>query len=967
MALGAIRAGTASTGSTSPRSPALPASVVSGELLVLHVAIEGTSCSVSTPTGYTAGPNAANGTTLRSVIFWKIAGASETGPSVTSSGTSRMQIYAIPGAHATTPAVNGSTTSGSSTAPAVPTLSTPGTRGAMLFHGIASSVAGTAITADWRMTLLAEGNSGGTTTANCRGGAAVEAGMSEDAPTPSGRVGTAGSGTWASAGIWIIPATAQTFGLRQSAKANSTGTGVNTLTATMPENGVTGSFITAEVSDWYWLTFGYPDGINYNGGLNFTRVREHFEGAIYAGLYYYQNNAQTTPPAVVVHQSAADAASMSLIAKEWIGVATTGTPYEAESSANGSSTTATVTSGTMTSGQRLVIVMNTWGGAMSAIAPDVNYATRWIQPTGGSNWQPAISQDREMAGGGTTAPSITWTTSQTWCIVVAAFKPPSGAVTNQSVAGALTAAGVIVARVNKPVTGSQALSGLLVRQPIKVYAGTVTSVGTPRLQTNKKMGGTLTSSGLLSSVKVASLSVAGALSLGGILVRKTNKLLTGAVTSAGILVRFVSRAFAGTLGSSGALSQQTNKRITGTLALAGTFAQRTNKLLSGTLTDVGAVRQGLSRAFTAALAPIGAVRKQVNKLLPRGVHYDAHLPYDAHIPYDGAVAPILFLDGSIQPVKLGAGGAQTLSVGGTLSSAGVLQKQVNKIVAGAVTLTGALARLPSKTFPGTLGSSGALSRQTNKRITGTLTLVGTVAQRTNKLFVGTLTSAGSNVAVKITGTLQTLSVAGTVTLSGTLTQIKKKFVTLTGALTSTGVLRRMTQKNLTGAVTPAGVVHFFLPRKFTGVLGLAGAAFKQANKTLKRGLHYDAPLQYDAHIHYDSHEAPMLFLKGSMTRDKSGVAGVFLFGTLNSSGLVSKLLNKALAGTLILSGPVTLVTRRFITKFSRMVTKIQLDSRFTGLRHVASKIGVAVTTHAQTQRIVTKIAKKISIAPRVER
>lgn len=545
---------------------------------------------------------------------------------------------------------------------------------------------------------------------------------------------------------------------------------------------------------------------------------------------------------------------------------------------------------------------------------------------------------------------------------------PSGVVTPITPIGTLTSAGLLARSVNKPVGGSQAPSGLLVRQPIKVYAGTLTSVGVPRLQTNKRVSGSLTSSGLLSSVKVATLSVAGSLSLSGILARKTNKLLTGVVTSAGILVRFVSRALAGTMGSSGALSRQTNNRITGTLALAGTFAQRTNKLLIGTLTDVGAVRQELSRTFTAALAPGGVVRKQVNKLLPpRGVHYDAHLPYDAHIPYDGAVAPLLFLDGSVQPVKLGAGGAQTLSVGGTLSSSGVLQKQVNKIVAGAVTLTGALARLPSKILPGTLGSSGALSRQTNKRITGTLTLVGTVAQRTNKLFVGTLTSAGSNVAVKITGTLQTLSVAGTLTLSGILTQIKKKFVTLTGALTSAGVLRRVTQKNLTGAVTLAGVVHFFLPRKFTGVLGLAGAAFKQANKALKRGLHYDAPIQYDAHIHYDSHETPMLFLKGSMTRDKSGVAGVFLFGTLNSSGLVSKLLNKALAGTLVLSGPIILAARRFITKFSRMVTNIQLDSRFTGLRHVASKIGVAVTTHAQTQRIVTKIAKKISIAPRVER
>jgi hypothetical protein len=432
VALGTIRAGTVSTGSTSPRSPALPASVVSGELIVLHVAIEGTSCSVSTPTGYTAGPNAANGTTLRSVIFYKVAGGSESAPSVTSSGTSRMQIFAIPGAHATTPAVNGNTGSGSSTAANVPTLSTPGTRGAMLLHGIASSVAGTNIVEDWRMTLLAQGNSGGTTAANCQGGVAVEAGMSEDAPTPSGRSATVGSGTWASAGIWIIPAVAQTFGLRQSAKANSTGTAINTLTATMADNGASGSFLTAEVADWWWLTSGFVDDVDYNSGTNFTKIIEQSttNSVFLVSLWYFQNNAQTaSPPAIVAKQNtAADTAGMSLIAKEWVGVATTGTPYEAQAAAaaGADSTTATVTTGTMTAGQRLVISAES-SQAGTAFVGDTDYTKRWLQSTQGSNWQAMLSEDREMAGGGTDTVTVTWTTAANWVIVVAAFLPPSAA------------------------------------------------------------------------------------------------------------------------------------------------------------------------------------------------------------------------------------------------------------------------------------------------------------------------------------------------------------------------------------------------------------------------------------------------------------------------------------------------------------------------------------------------------------
>ncbi len=425
MALGAVRAGAVSTGATSPRSPALPASVAAGELLVLVVAIEGTSCSVTTPSGYTLQANAANGTGLRSYIFTKIAGAGEVATAVTSSGTSRMQVFAIPDAHATTPVSQTNTGSGSSTAASLPTLGDPGTRGAMLLHAVCSSVAGTAITADWRQTMIGSGNSGGTTAAHCFGGVAIEPGMSEDAPTPASRAMTVGSGTWASAAVWIVPASASAFGLRQSAKNNSTGTGVNTLTTTLPANAVAGSLLTAEIGDWYWLTFGYPTGFTYNGGASsFSLVREHFEGAIYCGIYAFQNNQQTTPPAVVSVQGAgADAASQSVIVKEWLGVATSGTYFEAVNSANGSSTTASVTSGTMTSGQRLVIAPCTYGGAPGTLTADTDYTTRWIMNTGGANWQPIISEDREMAGGGTDTVTPTNSTSNTWCIVVAAFLP----------------------------------------------------------------------------------------------------------------------------------------------------------------------------------------------------------------------------------------------------------------------------------------------------------------------------------------------------------------------------------------------------------------------------------------------------------------------------------------------------------------------------------------------------------------
>jgi hypothetical protein len=227
-------------------------------------------------------------------------------------------------------------------------------------------------------------------------------------------------------------AVAQTFGLRQSAKANSTGTAINTLTATMADNGASGSFLTAEVADWWWLTSGFVDDVDYNSGTNFTKIIEQSttNSVFLVSLWYFQNNAQTaSPPAIVAKQNtAADTAGMSLIAKEWIGVATTGTPYEAEAVGGGSS--------------------GRYDRDRHHRHHDVRPAARdlrRIEPGGhrvcgrhrlheavapeyaGQQLASDALEDREMAGGGTDTITVTWTTAANWVIVAAAFLPPSAA------------------------------------------------------------------------------------------------------------------------------------------------------------------------------------------------------------------------------------------------------------------------------------------------------------------------------------------------------------------------------------------------------------------------------------------------------------------------------------------------------------------------------------------------------------
>jgi len=139
------------------------------------------------------------------------------------------------------------------------------------------------------------------------------------------------------------------------------------------------------------------------------------------------------------------------------------------------------------------------------------------------------------------------------------------------------------------------------------------------------------------------------------------------------------------------------------------------------------------------------------------------------------------------------------SVGGTLASAGVVAKGTSKFFAGTVTTAGALLKAVAKTFGGTLSSGGALLRSISKVVSGTLTSGGTVARGVTKMLVGTLTTGGA--------------------LITSLTFL----VTLAGALTSSGVLVRRTNKFVAGALTTGGAINRATGKAIAGTLAFVGA------------------------------------------------------------------------------------------------------------------------------------------------
>lgn len=98
-----VAAGTESKGTGGNRAPTIPTGIVANDLLLCSIA----SRDNVTPTmsGWTQRYSVTNGSTLRSTLFWKIAGASEATPTITYSGSASVvsRCIAFRGVDATSP------------------------------------------------------------------------------------------------------------------------------------------------------------------------------------------------------------------------------------------------------------------------------------------------------------------------------------------------------------------------------------------------------------------------------------------------------------------------------------------------------------------------------------------------------------------------------------------------------------------------------------------------------------------------------------------------------------------------------------------------------------------------------------------------------------------------------------------------------------------------------------------------
>ncbi len=304
-----------------------------------------------------------------------------------------------------------------------------------------------------------------------------------------------------------------------------------------------------------------------------------------------------------------------------------------------------------------------------------------------------------------------------------------------------------------------------------------------------------------------------------------------------------------------------------------------------------------------------------------------------------------------------SGTAHTQTVAGTLTSAGILLIETQKVIAGTLATVGVYNMLLDRSLIRTLTTGGGLIKETQRNLSGTLTLAGILVsvKLVMKSIAGTLTTAGALIKETRRDLLATLTtsggfnvlisraLAGTLTTAGAL--IKETQKAFTGTLTSVGVLIREAQKSLTGTLTTSGGLSKLLSRTLSGTLTSAGGLIKQTQKVLA-GILTTAGVLTTIKLFQRAFTAT-LTTAGDLTKrvDRS------LGGTLTSVGTLVIQTQKSLAGALSTSGILTTI-KQFVRALSGTLTSVGTLTKETQ-RNLTSTLTTAGGLIKQTQKVLT--------------
>jgi hypothetical protein len=338
----------------------------------------------------------------------------------------------------------------------------------------------------------------------------------------------------------------------------------------------------------------------------------------------------------------------------------------------------------------------------------------------------------------------------------------SGTQYNQSTSGGITPSGDIFKQGNKVLAGTVTSSGLILKEMLKPFTGNITPLGGLLKQTNKIITGDVVPSGVLTTSRLYSLVLEGALSLAGSVLKATDKLLSGTFPGSGSLSKLADKLFQGNLNPSGTINKETTKSFSGEVNSSGTSNKQGNKQFSGEIISSGNITKSISKLLQGAISFAGDLLAEFS----------------------------------------GGGTTFFKELSGELIPSGTITKTVEKLFSGVLSLAGNLSKIISKSFSGLVSIQGSVNKFVDKLLSGELTFSGEI--QLVKTFIKFLEGS-----VSLSGTIEKTSnknLSGAVEFSGSISKYIQKI--LSGELILTGTAGKGFFKELSGNLTLSGIVSY---------------------------------------------------------------------------------------------------------------------------------------------------------------
>jgi hypothetical protein len=195
----------------------------------------------------------------------------------------------------------------------------------------------------------------------------------------------------------------------------------------------------------------------------------------------------------------------------------------------------------------------------------------------------------------------------------------------QSLTGSLTPTGALLKQAQKSLSGSVASSSSLIVSISKLVTGTVSTAGSVTKMISRSLSGALQFVGDVGGQSVFLLSLTGALSISGSIIKSADKLVSGSITPTGSINKLISSLISGIISPVGDLSKNISKllsgsvipsgllnsirmivvNITASLGLSGTLAKKPDKILTGSITSSGSIVKSTGKILSGLLTFVG--------------------------------------------------------------------------------------------------------------------------------------------------------------------------------------------------------------------------------------------------------------------------------------------------------------------------------------------------------------------------